>query len=74
MSQAVQITLIICGTIIFVQILGFSMIKSLWNKNNKPKGGRNADRFGYCKNPTYQRTGIIKPPKQGSIIKEEVNK
>ncbi|EHI98025.1 hypothetical protein CDLVIII_1326 [Clostridium sp. DL-VIII] len=35
MSEGVQITLIICGTIIFIQIFGLIIIKSLWNKNNK---------------------------------------
>ena len=61
MSQGVQITLIICATIIFIQVFGFLIIKSLWNKKNKPKVERDTERFGYCKSPTYPRS-----PKPGS--------
>lgn len=67
MSETVQITLIICGTIIFVQVFGFLIIKSLWNKNNKPKVERSTDRFGYCKSPTYPRPSI--PHNKGNGIK-----
>jgi hypothetical protein len=55
MSQGVQITLIICGTIIIIQIFGFLIIKSLWNKSNKSKIERNTERLGYCKSPIYPR-------------------
>lgn len=63
MSENVQITLIICGTIIFVQVFSFMIIKCLWNKSNKPKVKIDTDRFGYCKSPTYPR-----PPRPGSGI------
>lgn len=63
MSEGVQITLIICGTIIFVQIFGFFIIKSLWYKSNKPRMERDTERFIYCKSPTYPR-----PPAPGSKI------
>lgn len=41
MSETVQIALIICGTIIFVQIFGFMVIRSLWNKGSKKQIGHN---------------------------------
>lgn len=58
MSEAVQITLIICVTIILVQILGFLIVKGLWNKQKN-----NRDIENYCKSPTYTR-----PLRPGSKI------
>lgn len=69
MSQWVQITLIICGTIIFVQIFGFLIIKSLWNKNNKP---RTLQGYQWTRRPdtsSGEALTRIKPPSTGSGIK-----
>jgi hypothetical protein len=81
MSDYVQITLIICGTIITCYII--SCFKSNYEKEHCDNG-----RFGYCKSPTYPRPlrpGFpgtrqpgtssyeamtkIKPPSTGSGIK-----
>lgn len=67
MSEAVQVTLIVSGTIIFLCILSFLFIKNIFNKefyNAKDaisKVKRDTERFGYCKSPTYPR-----PPIPGS--------
>ncbi|AWK52228.1 hypothetical protein DIC82_15015 [Clostridium beijerinckii] len=69
MSQWIQITLIICGTIIIVQFLGFLMIKSLWNKNNKP---RKLQGYQGTRQPDTSSGEVItriKPPSIGSGIK-----
>lgn len=69
MSQGVQITLIICGTIIFVQILGFLIIKSLWNKNNKPRTLQGYQGTRQPDTSIGEAITKIKPPSTGSGIK-----
>ncbi|WP_271814506.1 hypothetical protein [Clostridium beijerinckii] len=82
MSEAIQITLIVCVTIIFLSIITLVFMKTVIEKEFKPtnKTERDNDRFGYCKSPTYPGPKIprtdsanslknIKPPSTGSGIK-----
>ncbi|OOM81780.1 hypothetical protein CLPUN_09640 [Clostridium puniceum] len=62
MSDYVQITLIICGTVIFIQLFGFYIVKSFCNNKQETRFKKDVmvlanERFLRCKSPTYPRPG-----------------
>lgn len=61
MSDCIKITLIVCGTIIFCNVLSLFVYKSIWNKKTrKDENTFDNSRFIHCKSPTYPA-----PPRPG---------